>query len=74
MIDGKVFASTGHSLGNRTQIVFRVADKYLKPDGLAREGKGDCDQRDAKVRYATPNGTWVIDYADGWPVGRFERK
>ena len=27
-LDGKVFTSTGHALGNRTQIVFRVADKY----------------------------------------------
>ena len=37
-LDGKVFTSTGHALGNRTQIVLTVAGKYLVPDGETREG------------------------------------
>ena len=32
-LDGKVFTSTGHALGNRTEIVFRVADRYLAAGG-----------------------------------------
>ena len=73
-IDGKVFTSTGHALGNRTEIVFRVAGKYLLPDSesfLRGEGLTDFDQRD-EVRYRTTNGEFVISYKDGFPVVRFE--
>lgn len=77
LVDGTVFKTTGHSLGDRTQIVFRVADKYLLPDGPAaavRAGKSDFDLRDEQVRYETPGGAYVISYAAGYPVGRFERR
>jgi hypothetical protein len=52
-IDGRVFTSSGHALGNRTEIVFRVAEKYLTPDGnesLTRHGPTDFDLRDEQVR------------------------
>lgn len=73
-LDGTVFTSSGHALGNRTQIVLQVAGKYLKPDGpdaRARRGKSDFDRRE-DVRYRTSGGAFVISYAAGYPVGRFE--
>ena len=73
-LDGKALTSSGHALGNRTQIVFRVAEKYLKPDSkdaLARRGKSDFERRE-EVRYRTSGGAFVISYAAGYPVGRFE--
>jgi prolyl oligopeptidase family protein len=74
-LDGKVFTSAGHALGNRTQIVLTVAGKYLAVDGSVarrRSGPSDFDRREA-VRYRTTNGQFVIDYAAGYPVGRFEK-
>lgn len=73
-LDGKVFTSAGHSLGNRTEIVFRVAEHYLHPDGakfLRRTTPTDFDRRD-EVRYRTSDGEFVISYQSGYPTGRFE--
>lgn len=73
-LDGKVFTSAGHALGNRTQIVLTVAGRYLRPDSpeaLRRNGPSDF-ARQAAIRYAATGGTWVIDYVAGYPVGRFE--
>jgi predicted esterase len=75
ILDGKVFTSAGHALGNRTEIVFRVAEKYLHSDSqnaLRRPGPTDFERRDSLIRYQTPNGVYVISYAEGFPVGRFE--
>ena len=76
-VDGKVLKTTGHALGDRTAIVHRFADRYLKPDSpekFHREGTTDFEQRDEKVRYETPNGAYVISYVAGYPIGRFERR
>ena len=73
-VDGKVLKNTEHSLGNRTEIADRFAGKYLapgSPDMRSRSGRSDFECGDA-VRYATPGGTFILDYADGYPVGRFE--
>jgi len=73
-LDGKVFTSTGHPLGNRTEIVFRVAGNYLRSDGaqtLLRNGLSDFDRRDTLVRYRTPNGAYTISYKQGYPQGSF---
>lgn len=75
-LDGRVFTSTGHPLGNRTEIVFRVAGDYLLPDGrraLRRQGKTDFERRD-ELRFPTTNGQFIISYKNGFPVGRFERE
>ncbi len=72
-VDGKVFTSTGHGFGNRTEIVLQVAGKYLQPespDRLERRGPSDFQRREI-VRYRTANGAFEIDYANGYPVGRF---
>lgn len=74
-IDGKIFTTTGHALGNRTLIVDHVAGKYLdpkSPDALRRAGPTDFQRREP-IRYETSGGTWVIDYSAGFPVGRFEK-
>ncbi|MBL9153016.1 MAG: DUF2920 family protein [Verrucomicrobiales bacterium] len=73
-LDGKVFTSAGHPLGNRTEIVHRVAGSWLdpaSPQTRRREGPTDFERREA-VRYPVTGGTWVIDFAKGYPVGRFE--
>jgi predicted peptidase len=73
-LDGKVFTSTGHSLGNRTEIVFRVGGKYLavdSPTAIRRRGPTDFDRQE-EIRYDTTNGQFVISYKHGYPVGRFE--
>lgn len=73
-LDGAVFTSSGHALGNRTEIVFRVAEKYLAADtthSLRRNGPSDFDRRE-DVRYETSNGAFVISYETGIPIGAFE--
>ncbi|MCB9875438.1 MAG: DUF2920 family protein [Planctomycetaceae bacterium] len=73
-LDGTVFTSSGHALGNRTEIVFQVAGKYLAPDNpaaLRRNGPSDFDRRE-DIRYETTNGQFVISYKSGLPIGRFE--
>ena len=74
MIDGQIFQSTGHSLGNRTTIPFKVAGQWLKPDSpeaLERKTPTDFEIKD-EVRYVTTDGAYVISYAQGYPIGRFE--
>lgn len=74
-VGGKVFTGTGHALGNLTEIVFQVAGEYLSAAGprrLVRAGRSDFDRRDEVVQYRTPGGQFVISYAAGYPVGRFE--
>ena len=74
-LDGKALKTTGHSLGDRTQIVFRFGDAYLlpgSPKAMVRQGKSDFEHRDETVVYPTPGGRFVISYKDGYPVGRFE--
>ena len=73
-LDGSVFTNTGHGLGNRTEIVFRVAGQYLRPGSaqlLRRKTPSDFERRD-DVRYETSGGEFVISYKQGYPIGRFE--
>ncbi|MBX3180825.1 MAG: DUF2920 family protein [Candidatus Hydrogenedentes bacterium] len=72
-LDGEVFKSTGHSLGDRTRIVAHMADAQLRPDSpdaAVRQGATDFERRET-LCYTTPNGCWEISYAAGYPVGRF---
>lgn len=65
-VDGKVFTSSGHPLGNRTEIAIRFGAGPFN-----REYPTDFDLRD-EVRYAVTGGEFVISYRNGYPVGRFE--
>jgi len=72
-LDGRVFTSSGHALGNRTEIVLQVAGKYLNPDGsdaTRRTGLTDFDLKE-EITYPTQNGRFVISYTDGVPVVTF---
>jgi dienelactone hydrolase len=74
MVDGKVFTTTGHALGNRTLIPGHVAGKFLRadsPDALDRKTPTDFERRE-DIRYVTTDGAFVISYAQGFPVGRVE--
>ncbi len=74
MVDGKVFLSTGHSLGNRTLIPEFAAGKWLRsdsPDALERKTPTDFERRE-DIRYPTSDGAYIVSYAKGYPVGRFE--
>jgi hypothetical protein len=74
MVDGKVFTTTGHALGDRTLILQDVAGKWLRCDGpeaLERKTPTDFERRE-DIRYVTSDGVYVISYAEGFPVGRFE--
>jgi len=77
LLDGVAFKTTGHALGDRTQIVFKVADRYLlleSPEKLLRQGKTDFELRDELVRYETPGGQYIVSYKKGAPSVRFEAK
>ena len=72
-IDGKVFTSTGHALGNRTEIVLQLGAKWLSPsesEQRERMESSDFERREV-IRYRTSNGAFEIDYSAGFPVGRF---
>ena len=74
MLDGKIFSSTGHPLGNRTLIVEHVAGKFLdpkSPEALHRKGATDFERKE-DVRHATTNGAWIVSYEKGFPAGRFD--
>ena len=74
-LDGKVYLSLGHSLGNRTEIVFKEAGNVLEPGGeeaMVLKTPSDFDRRDERVRYPVTGGTYIISYQAGYPVGRFE--
>lgn len=73
-LDGDAVTSAGHALGNRTEILHRFGGKYLAPGNaslLRRDGPSDFERGEA-VRYETPGGAYVVDYAAGAPVTRFE--
>jgi predicted esterase len=73
-LDGKIFKDTGHSIGNRTQILSALADAYLLPDSpevCRRKGTSDFERPANPVRYDTKNGHFLIDYAKGYPEARF---
>ena len=69
-LDGKVFTSSGHPLGNRTEIPFVVAGEALRT--LRRKHPADFDLRDEKVRYQATHGEFVISYKEGYPIARVE--
>lgn len=74
MVDGRVFTTTGHALGDRTLILLYVAERWLRDSGseaLERKTPTDFERRE-NIRYVTSDGVYVISYAEGFPVGRFE--
>jgi hypothetical protein len=75
-VDGKVYTGAGHALGPRTEIVFRNADKFIRPGStnmLERKTSTDFFRKE-DVKYETTNGTYVISYERGYPIGSFVSK
>ena len=72
-LDGKVFTSSGHALGNRTEIVFRVAGKYLEAGhaetSRRRMGLSNFESR-VSVVYPVTGGEYVVSYERGYPVAK----
>ncbi|NLF17572.1 MAG: DUF2920 family protein [Lentisphaerae bacterium] len=73
-IDGEVFKTTGHAVGNRLLVTQRVADDYLLETGrLAVQVPGPDDfERATAVVYPTRQGRVIIDFATE-PTLRYER-
>lgn len=73
-IDGQLIIDSGHSIGNRTQLLIKFADKYLLPGSPAVRrtiGASDFERRDRQVRYPTDQGDYLIDYTQGYPTAHF---
>ena len=72
-LDGKVWTSSGHALGDRTEIVLSVGGPFTNPENaktMGRIGPNDFEREEVLV-YRTSNGAFEIDYDAGFPVGRF---
>ncbi|MEZ6048266.1 MAG: hypothetical protein R3C11_22365 [Planctomycetaceae bacterium] len=73
-LDGKVFTSTGHSLGNRSKMMLQYGQKYLNPDSddyFERPTETDFELRE-EIVYPTSDGRYIISYEEGIPAIRFE--
>ncbi len=77
-LDGKVFTSSGHALGNRTEIVFQVAGKYLEAGHFGttrrRSRPSNFETPASTVIYPVAGGEYIISYAAGYPVASFVAK
>ena len=74
MVDGKVFTSTAHGFGNRTESVFKIAGEWLKPGGeqaVVRTTPTDFERKDTVICYPVTGGEFTISYENGFPVGKF---
>ncbi len=72
-IDGTVFTSTGHALGNRTEIVSQIAGKYLDPNSdqaITRSTPTDFDLRE-ELTFECTGGSFLVSYKSGFPISRF---
>ena len=75
-IDGKVITNSGHSIGSRTKLLIKFADKYLseKSGEMRKNEKSDFDFKDEPIKFETSNGDYLISYAAGYPVSEFVPK
>tara|TARA_R110002095_G_scaffold147250_6_gene127397 strand:+ start:791 stop:1882 length:1092 start_codon:yes stop_codon:yes gene_type:complete len=75
-IDNVVFKSTGHSLGDRTQMMVKLGGDYIIPGRekfRLRTSPTDFELKQ-DVIYPTSDGRYVISYTDGVPAVHFEPK
>lgn len=72
-IDGTVFTSTGHALGNRTEIVCQIAGKYLDPNSdhaITRSTPTDFELGE-ELTFECTGGSFLVSYKSGFPISRF---
>ncbi|MDD3926644.1 MAG: DUF2920 family protein, partial [bacterium] len=74
-VDGVAVKDTGHSVGDREQVVIKYADVYLKEDGAyAKKLSAPNDfVKKGKIEYPTSNGKYIVDYS-GYPSISFKGK
>lgn len=75
-LDGKVFKSIGHSLGDRTQMIVKYGGEFIipgQPKYRLRKSPTDIDLKQDVV-YPTSDGRYVISWETGVPVIRFEAR
>ena len=72
-IDGKLIGNSRHSIGNRTQLLIKFADKYLseKSKDMRKITKPDFEFRNDEIKYETSNGHYLISYKNGYPISTF---
>ncbi|MFH1477170.1 MAG: DUF2920 family protein [Verrucomicrobiota bacterium] len=74
-IDGAIIRDSGHSIGNRTELVERFAGTYLTPSSpkLCRlQGPTDFERRSI-MEFPTSDGICTVSYAKGWPEITFNK-
>lgn len=69
-IDNKLITDSGHSLGDRTDLLLHFAGDYLRPDSpKLRRLKGPVDfLRRSAITYTTSDAAYVMDYSSRSPV------
>lgn len=75
-LDGKIFKSIGHSLGDRTQMMVKYGGEFMIPGKeqfRLRKTPTDFDLKQ-DVIYPTSDGRYIISYQTGVPTVRFEEK
>ena len=74
-VDGKIIKNTGHSIGNRPEIIAKFGGAYIAENGkfpalLAQPS--DLDTAD-EVTYPVTGGKYIISFK-GEPTIRFEKQ
>jgi hypothetical protein len=74
-VDGTVFTTTAHPVGNRQKVTEKVADEYLLESGrLALQVPGPDDfERGEEVVFPSAKGRFVVSFR-GAPELRFEQR
>jgi hypothetical protein len=74
-VNGTNILNSGHSIGNRTELVELFAGKYLTPGSPdLRTLKGPTDfERKTVLTFPLSDGACVISYARGWPELTFTK-
>ncbi|QDU01773.1 Prolyl oligopeptidase family protein [Gimesia chilikensis] len=73
-LDGKIFKSIGHSLGDRTQMIVQLGGEFIipgRPQYRLRSSPTDIELKQDVV-YPTSDGRYVISWQKGIPEVRFE--
>jgi predicted esterase len=73
-VDGKAVANTGHSIGNRTDLLLHFARAWLAADSdkACRLTGPDDFERKEDLPFPVEGGTVIVSYAKGWPEIRFD--
>jgi predicted esterase len=73
--DGKLIKNSGHSIGNRTELLLHFAGDYLAPMSgkMCRLGSPSDFERREEISYPTTGGEHVISFRNGVPRLSFSK-